>query len=164
MLYALQMSATYVSQWKQKGRTCLWRYKPKLKLYDSWHFTADAEGCDSLVELLELMSQAEYSQHRTLTLTDPQPVGADQIFGPHEMKVWHPEKLRLSFDPTMSTAPGLVEVDGRIEFALSPAEIQDLREAIADVRKGDADFGVGFGDKQENSMHIVRFWWWPRKA
>ena len=128
-------------------------------MYGGWHFSADAEGCASLLRLIELLSAEVFSAHRTLVITDPQPVGADRIFGKHEFQLEVPKKLRLCC--TQSADEGAVHfLDDILVIPLKPQDIPLLSEPVGDVARDHADFGVGFGKDQT----VVRFWWWPKRV
>ncbi|MBY0583091.1 MAG: hypothetical protein K2P68_09280 [Sphingomonas sp.] len=126
-------------------------------MYGGWHFTADGIGCASLIKLLNILSSETEPAHRTISVFDPQEVGADRIFGDHDLRLDVPAKLRLGND---------LDGTGSIGFAadvfampLRPEDISHLLEAVKDISADHADFGVGFG----KSDTIVRFWWWPKK-
>ena len=145
-----------VGSWRQEGRVSLWRYRKARTMYDGWHFTADAEGCASLIELCSIISSAMEPAHRTISVTDPQEVGADQIFGDHGLRLDVPVKLRLGNDLDGTGSIGLsADV---FAMPLRPEDISNLSVAVRDVSAGRADFGVSFG----TSDTIFRFWWWPK--
>ncbi|MBY0520467.1 MAG: hypothetical protein K2P79_08590 [Sphingomonas sp.] len=126
-------------------------------MYDGWHFTADEDGCSSLIRLLDALASATEPAHRTLSVTDPQEVGADHIFGDHDLRLDVPAKLRLGNDLDRTGSIGLsADV---FAMPLRPEDISNLSEAVKDVAANHADFGVGFG----RSDIIFRFWWWPKK-
>lgn len=151
------MSA-FPQPWSQSGRLSLWRYTPKLRMYSGWHVAADVEGCDSVLALLDAFASDGLATHRTLSVTDPLSVGVDRIFGEHDLKVRHPAKLRLAFDPTLSSAnPALYEALDRVTLTMGPKGLEAVREAVTDLRAGEADFGMGLADDDSLS-----FWWWPK--
>ncbi|RYG95538.1 MAG: hypothetical protein EON58_13945 [Alphaproteobacteria bacterium] len=145
-----------LGSWRQEGRVSLWRYRKAPKMYDGWHFTADKEGCACLIGLLDILSRATEPAHRTLSVTDPQKVGADHIFGDHDLRLDVPAKLRLGNDLDGTRSIGL-SVDVLV-MPLRAEDISNLSEAVTDVSADHADFGMGFG----KSDTIVRFWWWPK--
>ncbi|MCM8729673.1 hypothetical protein ACFO8O_01635 [Hephaestia sp. GCM10023244] len=146
-----------LGSWRQEGRISLWRYRRAPKRYDGWHFTADQDGCASLIGLFDILSSATEPAYRTLSVTDPREVGADHIFGDHDLRLDVPAKLRLGNDLDGTGTIGLsVDV---FAMPLRPEDISNLSEAVKDVSSDHADFGVGFG----RSGTIVNFWWWPKK-
>jgi hypothetical protein len=126
-------------------------------MYDGWHFTADEEGCTSLIILCSILSIATEPAHRTISVTDPQEVGADRIFGGHDLRLEVPSRLRLGNDLDGTGFIGLS--DDVFAMLLRPEDISNLSQAVKDVSADRADFGVGLG----TSGTIVNFWWWPKK-
>lgn len=152
-----------IADWKQRGRVALWRYDPMPRMYSGWHFTADPEGCSSLDELFLLLLTAEHPAHRTVTLIDPRPIGADRIFGEHSLRVRFPEKLRFAFDPKAPRDHSdFVEADGKIEHSIGETWLREWQAALADIAQGDADFSIRFqAEKPHDPMKRITFWWWP---
>lgn len=146
-----------VGSWQQKGRISLWRYRKAPKMYRGWHFTADQEGCASLIELFSILSKATSPAHRTISLTDPQAVEADRIFGNHDFRLDVPAKLRLANDLDESGSIGLA-ADAFI-MPLRSEDLINFSDAVRDISVDDADFGMSFGNKDT----IINFWWWPKK-
>jgi hypothetical protein len=152
------------ADWTQRGHIGFWRYKPMPRMYSGWHFAGDVEGCHSLRELITLLLATDYAAHRTLTLTDPRSVGADQIFAEHELKVLYPKKLRLSFDPEApDDGSGFEESADRLELALGRTWLLDWQSVLPEVARGDADFSLWFDARKKDEMKRVSFWWWPEK-
>lgn len=145
-----------LGQWRQEGRICLWRYRKAGKMYEGWHFTADPKGCASLIELCSILSRATAPAHRTISVTDPREVGADNIFGGHNLRLDVPAKIRLANDLEEAGSIGLSA--GFFDMPLGAEDILNLSEAMRDVSADRADFGVSFGA----SSTIFKFWWWPK--
>lgn len=55
------MSDPIVNKWQQKGIIQLWRTRIENENFRDYHLCADPEGCDSLLELLDLMEKARWS-------------------------------------------------------------------------------------------------------
>jgi hypothetical protein len=145
-----------LGSWRQEGRISLWRYRNAAKMYASWHFSADKEGCASLLMLLDIFANEAIAAHRTLAVTDPRAVGADRIFGDHDLRLEVPAKFRLSNDLDETGSIGLSE--DVFTMPLRPDDIASLSEAVRDISADHADFGLGFG----RSDTIITFWWWPK--
>lgn len=145
-----------LGSWRQDGRISLWRYRKAGAMYGGWHFTADAKGCASLIELCSILSTATEPAHRTISVTDPREVGADNIFGGHELRLEVPTKLRLGNDLEGTGSIGLSTEF--FDMPLRPEDISSLSEAVTDVSADRADFGVSFG----TNGTIFKFWWWPK--
>ena len=146
-----------VRSWQQEGRISLWRYRKAPRMYQGWHFTADQEGCASLIELFNILSSATGHAHRTISLTDPQDVKADRIFGNHDFRLDFPAKLRLANDLDESGSIGLAA--NAFVMPLRSEDITNFSDAVRDISVDHADFGVSFG----NNDTIIKFWWWPKK-
>jgi len=58
-------------RWKQRGTVYLWRYREHVRDFPGWHMTADAEGCASLLELLDAFKRARWSCDALVHLTPP---------------------------------------------------------------------------------------------
>lgn len=127
-----------------------------LRMYAGWHCSADAEGCDSLLELLNAFASVGTADHRTLAVADPKSVGVDRIFSDHPLKVHHPAKLRLAFDPAAPEVE-LVEASDRVTLTIGADGLEAFREAFSDLRAGEADFAIGLAGDDSLS-----FWWWPQ--
>ncbi|MFN4092363.1 MAG: hypothetical protein ACK4FG_05665 [Brevundimonas sp.] len=127
-----------------------------LRMYSGWHVSADAEGCDSLLELLNALASARTADHRTLAIMDPKSVGVDRIFSDHALKVHHPTKLRLKFDPAAPEAE-LVEASDRVTLTMGTDGLESLRKAVSDLRSDEADFSISLAGEDRLS-----FWWWPK--
>ena len=153
---------TPIAEWRQTGRICLWRFKPMKRMYSGWHFSADEAGCDSLLELISLLSESTDSAHRTLDVTDPAEVGADRVVGRHGLKFVTPAKLRIAYYPQGLTGQSaLAEMDDRLAIALDHDGLNKMRGALEDVRRGIADFSVEFDSHARDPMMRMSFWWWP---
>ena len=149
--------------WRPNGRICIWRYEPMLKMYAGWHFTADSDGCAALMELFERMAALKQRGHRTMPVSDPVVVGADRIFGAHALSVRRPATVRIAFDPDGADTDPHVEIqDDRFVLTTGPNSIERIRDAVADVARGHADFGIGLCGPAGIGMDTMQFWWWPK--
>lgn len=146
-----------LGSWRQDGRVSLWWYRKARKMHDGWHFSADEEACVCLIKLLDILCGATEPAYRTLSVTHPQKVGADRIFGDHDLQLEVPAKLRLGNDLDGTGSIGLS--NDVFVMPLRPVDISNLSEAVRDVSVDHADFGLSFG----TSDTLVRFWWWPKK-
>lgn len=142
----------------------MWRYVQAPRMYAAWHCTADKAGCDDMASLADLLSNDQSPAHRTISLIDPTTVGADRIFGTHDLRVEHPEKLRLQNCPDDESAATLSWADGGVTMTLGRPWLAELARAMRDVASGDADFAVQFGAKGSAAAPRISFWWWPTSA
>lgn len=127
--------------------------------------TADMSACDSLLDLISILRSANAEAHRTLAVSDTRPFKADHIFsGGHDLKVHHPERLRLSFDPDLADENALLREEGdRLEMIMGATAMQAFEAGIVDLRRGEADFSIGYGNDRDE-MQRLSFWWWPNGA
>lgn len=152
-----------LDDWRPSGRVCLWRYKPMPKMYSGWHFTADADGCRVLLDLLMRLHSRQGPGHRTMAVFDPVAIGVDRIFGDHELDVRKPEKFRLAFDPDHSdSTPHIRFDDGRFVLGLGPGSLPTMANALGDLARNDADFGMTLTGPASVGMDVMNFWWWPK--
>ncbi|PSJ36513.1 hypothetical protein C7I55_25925 [Sphingomonas deserti] len=133
-------------------------------MYAGWHCTADQRGCNDMAGLADLLADDQWPAHRTISLIDPVTVGADRIFGAHDLRVEQFEKLRLQNCPDDESASTLSWADGGITLTLGRPWLAELARALRDVASGDADFAVRFGEKGSAAAPRISFWWWPKTA
>ena len=153
-----------IADWTQRGHIGFWRYKPMPRMYSGWHFAGDPEGCLSLSELMSILLDSDYPAHRTLMLTDPRSVGADRIFGEHELRVVSQRKLRFRFDPeAQHEESGFKESADCLELALGQTWLRDWQAVLPEIARGEADFSLWFDARSRDKMKRVSFWWWPEK-
>jgi len=126
-------------------------------MYADWHFTADSEGCDSLVELIELLVGKPAPAYRTLVIADPRDVGADRIFGEHNYRVDVPPKLRIGNSTSVDAPTDIRLLDDVFTISLSSDDLLCFLQAVRDVASDQADFSIRFGRDTR-----ISFWWWPK--
>ena len=56
--------------WKQSGRISLWRYTENQRNFPGWHLNGDADGCQSLLALLDALA-ADGEGSRTVAIIAP---------------------------------------------------------------------------------------------
>lgn len=146
-----------VNAWKQAGRVYLWRYSPHHTKRQGWHFTAEDDACDSLIELVEAMRGVAQIRRRTITITRPtQPIWEIPNFGEPRKEALGP--LTLSYDPSFPDLRLTEEVD-RLLLRVGDERIDDLLTGLKDVRRGEGDYG--FGPSEKNTAPPLWFWWMP---
>jgi hypothetical protein len=141
--------------WRQSGRISLWRYCENARNYSGWQINADAQGCTSLIDLLDALPQLP-GGYRTLTIAAPK---QEQLCVPNNKggtAAWlAPDKLRIC----------LVDAPSHWAFPadLQPACLQigvdwlpRLREGIAEMGAGRGDYAVGPRGKRTEA---IWFWW-----
>lgn len=146
-----------VNAWKQAGRVYLWRYPPHLKKRQGWHFTAEDDACDSLVQLVEAMRSVAEIRRRTIAITEPtQPIWGVPNFGEPRKETLGP--LTLYYDQAYPDLR-LSEDDDRLSLRVGNERIDDLLTGLRDVRRGEGDYAVAPSEK--NTAPPLWFWWMP---
>lgn len=135
-----------VDRWRQRGRIAMWT-EPNSS---AWNFCADATGCDSLISLLQLMENAEWSSKASLKLSRPKMTASGD-----------PAQIRFANNMTIAYPKGRVAEDhwglaGKreptLKFGLQG--LQEFKSAINDIKVGKGDYSIG---ESPNELWI---WWW----
>jgi hypothetical protein len=77
-----------VARWKQKGRVHLWRYKQPSRNNSGWHLAADEAGCDSVLQLLELMANARWPGRQSIMVSAPEERMTVGVAPPGKGRTW----------------------------------------------------------------------------
>jgi len=160
-LLSFPMNETLAS-WRQAGKVSLWRYRKAPRMYADWHFSADSSACESLLALIALLTEEQGAVHRTLTLIDPQTVGADRIFGKHDLRIESPAKLRLGNAVSSNGTSVASFADDAFLLMLDFKDLAGLAEAVRDLAAEKADFAIRFGQNNRSPGTRISFWWWPK--
>lgn len=142
------------AKWRQAGQAYLWRYATNSH---GWHLTADDIACESLLHLLALMRDAEFTAKQTITLT---PFTADELPAANfpgrfrAYRRWHlvHSKPKYADDYWRITADG-----EQVTLELGMARLDELRQGVENVRRGIGDYQIG-----TEGMELW-FWWSVRK-
>ena len=67
------MADTTVAKWKQNGKIFLWTYLENKKNYPGWQFSADLVGANSLLQLFDKMTNANWSSFKDIYISKPTP-------------------------------------------------------------------------------------------
>ena len=146
------MADEQVNKWRQQGRIYLWRYAGTSRNHSGWHMTADEVGCQSLLDLLDIMRDAQYAAKRTVQLTRP---GERELTSGCSARPRPATRLELSHSkPKMAPAHWCLAVEGaRVTLELGAERLEELREGIQGIPSGNGDYCIG-DDGQE-----LWFWW-----
>ena len=143
-------------RWKQRGIISLWRYTENSRNHSGWHFSADAPGCESLLELLRALMASPESAYRTVQVSPPSPTA---LKVPNFRSKWvAPTKWRIAFEPIKeSTSLWNMETqEDSVNLTLGGAMIQELASGVMDIGRGEGDYSIGGSDRQSR----LWFWWW----
>ena len=150
------MASQALQNWRQQGLVSLWRYVGANRSYKGWHLSADADGCRSLLMLINAFSDDSPVLHRTVSVTAPSKALL-AVPGRMSSGVESVSKLRLSH----SVSPTdwlLTESDDAVSLAFGETWRGKLREATNALSKGEGDFRIG----PENREQGIWFWWWKQ--
>ena len=140
--------------WKQSGRISLWRYTENERNFPGWHLNGDADGCKSLLALLDALA-ADGEGSRTVAIIAPTKTQLSVPNNKAGLAAWKaPSKLRITFSPTSR--------EWRFPANLDPAELtvgadwlQPLRDGISGIPAGRGDYAVG-----DRIMGLSLWFWW----
>jgi hypothetical protein len=136
-----------------QGNVYLWRYKGNARNYPGWHLTANAQGCASLLELLDQMRGAQFSSEPAIPLSAPT---QRQIGVPNAPLQPVPMKgFQLYHSPTKLAADHwhLAESNERVRLEVGHENLSVLRKGIADVARHEGDYSIGPTGEE------LWFWW-----
>lgn len=138
--------------WQQHGTVSLWRYRDNARNFPGWQLTADAEGCASLLTLLDALHTGGAGASRTLQLSAPGPA---QLAVPNNRDArWvAPQTMQLILDE--DSGAWQWQPDGeRQVLRLGVSALAGLRQGVLDIAAGQGDYSLGHG------MEALWFWWW----
>jgi hypothetical protein len=142
-----------IEKYKLKGRLFVWKFHPENRNYLGWNLTGDNEGCNSLIELLELMQTSSFPSHNTITT---QPATINQVKATTgSIPFKSISKLNLRFRKGEPQLWYIEEVDNGIQVTFGEREIELLQTALQRIIKGEGDFALG----DSKDEHLVYFWW-----
>ena len=145
------MSDRKVEKLKMDGDISCWQYKDNIRNYGGWNFFSNTKGIESLISLLNLMQDAQYSSTKTLPLKSvPQKAlksaknlnGSARFYSANYLtiKATKNEKPEFLFQAnTDSEAKHLV-------LSINPYYLKKLISALVSYSNGEYDFGVGNDD------------------
>ena len=135
----------------------LWRYSDNQRNFPGWHLTANADGCASLIALLDAFAADGAPSSRTLTITAPTQA-ALAVPNNRSAASVAPAKLRITF----SSAPSqwsFPESTDPAELSIGAEWLPILKQGIAGILLGKGDYSIGPGGS--GSLWL---WWQPAAA
>ena len=146
-----------INKWQQHGAVYFWRYKPEKGNLRGWHFAADKPGCESTIELLDLLKDAEYPAKRTMKLVQAPTSITNRPFAHVGRKIVSPSALRIIADPADPKDYWRLNEDGdRAEMKLGREGLGEGADAVRSVKNGEYDFSVG--PWEGNIRQNIWFW------
>ncbi|QNA86132.1 hypothetical protein G4G27_20710 [Sphingomonas sp. So64.6b] len=144
-----------VDEWKQVGRLYVWRYPRWRDKHAQWHFTGDASGCSSLIDLLDHMRSGGIASYRTLKLGKvTESIWCVPNYGRPINEPF--ERLRFKFEPEREDLE-IVVTDDLLTLHFGAKQFASLRAAFVDVSVGLGDFGIATSDDRRANSWM--FWW-----
>ena len=139
------------------GRVYLWKYKEKTTKFPDWHFTVDRVASASLLELLKMMYECEWSSKKEIHLTQPT---ENQTRVPNFDKGYAKwkgmETLILNFKKNVEKEYWEIrQKDNEVEIVFGEDKFEKLKTAIEGIPKGLGDFGI-YNKSEEDILYI---WW-----
>ena len=142
-----------VRRWRLQGNVYLWRYKGNARNYPGWHLTADAPGCASLLELIDVMRHSQFSSEAPIALSQPTPreIGVPNAPLEHVPAT----SLTVYHSPTKLAADHwrLTESNGRVRLEVGHDSLSELLNEIANVAHHEGDYSIGAIGQE------LWFWW-----
>ena len=158
------MSNPLVNRWRQRGKIYLWRFDDEVRKYPGWNFTADDDGCTSLLQLFDTMVNDERSASVEIALSKP---SADiQALGPGigKGRLRAPQHVALQFPP-MKVAANFWQWTGTLhdpQLKVGQRKLVELIGAVQSVAEGVGDFCIGADDHREHGLEFANMsiWFW----
>lgn len=123
-----------------------------------WHFTADRDGCESLMELADLLLGLETPMKRLITLGTPTSAVTHLPVDPKGGRIVAARRLRFVIDPNDRPEYwSLAQKGEEVEFQLGQDKLNEWRSALARVQQGDYDFAIGHSGRKAKEQS---FWFW----
>ena len=156
------MSDPAVDRWKPTGKIYFWIFPEDARNYPGWNCHVDRDGCNSVIELLDLMIAAPWSSSRTVTLTTTDPEIARRA---GEGSIWHGAKQLRIVHPQAQVTETSWEWSGSFftpALTLGREKLVDLRTGYQRVASGDWDFCVHADDQQVHGIDRSKMsiWFW----
>lgn len=141
-----------VRQWRLSGNVYLWRYKGNARNYPGWHLPADTLACASLLDLIKLMSDSQFTSEVMLPLSPPTP---REIRLPNAKFIHLPATLLLIYySPIKLTADHwqLTESNGRVRLEVGSDHLSEFQKGIAGIVPHENDYWIGVSGQE--------LWFW----
>jgi hypothetical protein len=144
---------TTFDRWKFTGKVYLWHYSQNARNFPGWHLTADAAGCQSLIELFKLLGTTSSPATRRISVTPP----TREILSVPNSGIlpWTaPDRLVLTFhsDPR---AWQITEANQVAEFVFGHSWLSQLQAGISGIGQGQGDYSIG-----NPNVPSQRLWFW----
>lgn len=141
------------------GNIYAWKYLENSRNYPGWNFTADKNGCESLLELLDLMKLCEWSSKKEIITSIPT---EKQIKVPNNQRglaKWKSiSKLILSSKKGIEKNHWkIIEDENEIEIQFGEDKLVELEKAIIGIPNGEGDFAISNSPYDDDNIFYI--WW-----
>jgi hypothetical protein len=135
------MSDPHVDRWRQKGRVSAWKHKQR---HVDWNITADADGCEALLDLLGRMKNGSWPSQKVITLCESRRTAS----GVPEFPATFASELVLKYPKSAGADDywSLEETESGLKIILGLYRLEQLCAAVADIRDGGGDYSIGNDD------------------
>lgn len=139
------------------GNVYLWKYTEKTTKYPDWHFTVNRIGSKSLVELLNMMEECEWSCKKEIILTNPTEKQTNVPNYEKGYAKWKGiERMILNLKKDVEKEYWkIIQKDNEVEIQFGGNKLEELREAIKEIPKGGGDYGIS----NKSEEYILSVWW-----
>ena len=142
-----------------KGKIYAWKYLENSRNYPGWNFTVDKNGCESLLELLDLMKLCEWSSKKEIYTSIPT---EKQIKVPNNQRGL--AKWKSVSKLILSSKKGdeknhwkVIENGNEIEIQFGEDKLIEFEKAIIGIPKGEGDFAIS--NNAYDDENIFYIWW-----
>lgn len=153
------MTKEEINKFKISGQIYLWKFLENQRNYPGWNLTADKTGCESSLQLLEMMKQTEWSSKKEIQTAVPTEL---QIRVPNnrngDAKWKYAKTLILNYKKKSASDEWMIaENSDTVEIRFGTDKLTEFENSILKVQKGTGDFAIS--NFEENDSHILYFWW-----
>jgi hypothetical protein len=135
-----------LKSWRQRGWVSLWRYTEFKNKFGDWHITANDEGVDSLLELIELLRQSQTSEYRTISITAPtKKTLSVPNFQRGEALVASPDKWQIAVQPGSENIWSFPIALDSPSLLIGGSFVSQLVSGLEGIPRGEGDFAIGQG-------------------
>lgn len=158
------MSNPLIDRWRQRGNLYLWRFDDQARNYPGWNFTADGEGCISLLELLAMIANDCRTANADILLSKP-PVSIQALAGVGRGRLRAPRRFTLKVRSPESSPADFWQWSGTLhdlKLKIGRGKLAELFSAVKSVAQGVGDFNIGAANHKQHGFDFTNaaIWFW----
>ncbi len=140
-----------------RGKVYIWTYLENRSNYPGFNFTANNQACDDLIRVLDMMSEYDFLDRKSILLEEPTNLQLDVPNNKNGKAKWKSKnKLVLNYKRFEDDNYWeITENDKEFQIDFGKSKLEELRNAIIGIPKGFGDFPIR--DIQHNN--ILYIWW-----